>query len=259
MAQLTRDQFIAVLVPTVIRIRQEGSPMFPSVRLAQNVLETGGVIHSWYNLGGIKVGSGQTNAYWHGEAVVKGTWEVVDGRNTTTRAAFRAYKSVYHFYKDLDLLLATPRYERVRKAATPEAQADMLLACGYATDPAYPAKLKAIIYQYNLKRYDAAGNKFVPKPEKLKDAERIAVLSDGEFLSDGYLLNGVTWVPARLVGEALGAKIDWTGTKVTVNGKELESLLSEATGYVPIRALSTELGQAATWDAAARAIMLAPL
>ncbi|OMF37494.1 hypothetical protein BK133_05405 [Paenibacillus sp. FSL H8-0548] len=257
MAQLTRNQFIALLAPTVIRIRQEGSTMFPSVRLAQNLLETGGVIHSWYNLGGIKVGSGKTNAFWHGEAVVKGTWEVIDGRSINTSAAFRAYKSVYHFYKDLDLLLATPRYERVRKAATPEGQADMLLACGYATDPAYSTKLKAIISQYNLKRFDPLGSKQVPKPEKLKEAELVVVVHDGQVISDGYLLNGVTWVPARLLGEALGAKIDWTGTQVTVNGTALDSILSEATGYVRIRDLAAEVELSASWDSAARVIVLA--
>ena len=257
MAQLTRNQFIAALAPTVLRVKREGSVMFPSVRLAQILLETGGVIHEWYNLGGIKVGSGQTNAFWHGEAVVKGTWEVIDGRSMNTRAAFRAYKSVYHFYKDLDLLLATPRYERVRKAMTPERQADMLFACGYATDPAYPSKLKAIIEQYGLKKYDALGSKQFPKPEKLKDAELIVVLYKGQATSDGYLLGGVTWVPARLLGEALGAEIGWTGTKVTVNGKELESILSEATGYVQIRELAAELGLTASWDPAARVILLA--
>ncbi|MGG1633655.1 glucosaminidase domain-containing protein [Paenibacillus sp. NRS-1760] len=256
MAQLTKQQFIEQLAPTVIRIRREGSTMFPSVRLAQNVLETGGVIHPWYNLGGIKVGSGQTNAYWHGEAVVKGTWEVVDGRSESTRAAFRAYESVYHFYKDLDLLLATSRYERVRKAVTPEQQADMLYACGYATDPAYPAKLKSIISQYGLKKYDALGSTPLPKPEKLKDAELVVVLYKGEVISEGYLLKGTTWVPARLLGEALGAKIDWTGKKVTVNGKELDSILSEATGYVQIRDLSAELGLTASWEPAARVILL---
>ncbi|RCW50066.1 glucosaminidase domain-containing protein [Paenibacillus prosopidis] len=256
MAALTRDQFFTILAPTVIRVKREGSTMFPSVRLAQNLLETGGVIHSWYNLGGIKVGSGQTNAYWHGEAVVKGTWEYVDGRSANTRAAFRAYKSVYHFYKDLDLLLAAPRYARVRTAQTPEQQAEMLQACGYATDPAYATKLKSIIRQYGLKRYDALGSRQVPKPEKFKDAEQIAVLYEGEVVSDGYLLNGVTWVPARLLGESLGAVIDWTGSKVTVNGTELESMLSEATGYVQIRDLAAELGLTASWDAAARVVLL---
>jgi flagellar protein FlgJ len=256
MAKLTKEQFIETLAPIVIRVKREGSPMFPSVRLAQNLLETGGVIHPWNNLGGIKVGSGQTNAYWHGEAVVKGTWEVVDGRSSKTKAAFRAYDSVYDFYKDLDLLLATPRYERVRRAVTPEQQADMLFACGYATDPAYPTKLKSIITQYNLKKYDALSLQQEQKPEKLKDAEHVTVEYKGKVISDGYLLNGVTWVPARLLGEALGAKISWTGSHVTVNGKELDSILSEATGYVQVRALAAELGLAASWDPAGRIISL---
>jgi hypothetical protein len=256
MAKLTKEQFIATLAPIVIRVRREGSPMFPSVRLAQNLLETGGVIHSWNNLGGVKVGSGQTNAYWHGKVVVKGTWEVIDGRSIKTKAAFRAYDSVYDFYKDLDLLLAAPRYERVRHAVTPEQQADMLFACGYATDPAYPAKLKAIITQYNLKKYDALSVQQLTKPEKLADAEHVAVEYKGKVVADGYLLNGVTWVPARMLGEALGAKISWTGTHVTVNGKELESVLSEGTGYVQIRALASELGLAVSWDPAARVILL---
>lgn len=256
MEALTKQQFIEQLAPTVIRIKQEGSTMFPSVRLAQNVLETGGVIHPWYNLGGIKVGSGKTNAYWRGESVIKDTWEVIDGRSQKTQAAFRSYTSVYHFYKDLDLLLATSRYERVRSALTPELQADMLYICGYATDPSYASKLKALIVQYGLKKYDALGSIPLPNPEKLIDAKRVAVIYEGEVVSDGYVLKGVTWVPARLLGEAMGAKIDWTGKKVTVNGKELDSILSEATGYVQIRAIAAEVGLTASWDSAAQVIML---
>jgi hypothetical protein len=251
MAALTREQFFAALAPTVIRVRGEGSTMFPSVRLAQNLLETGGVIHPWNNLSGIKVGSGQTNAYWHGEAVVKGTWEYVDGRNVNTKAAFRAYTSVYHFYKDLDLLLATPRYDRVRKAETPERQAQMLLACGYATDPNYPLKLMAIIKQYSLMKYDLMGKPPV-KPEKFKDAEIVAVVHGGQAVSDGYLVHDATWVPARLVGERLGAVIDWNGKQVTVNGVAIESVLSNAKGYVKLRDLADQLGLAASWDAMAR-------
>lgn len=256
MAALTRDQFFATLAPTVIRVTQEGSKLFPSVRLAQNLLETGGVIHPWNNLGGIKVGSGQTNAYWQGEAVVKGTWEYIDGRNVSMRAAFRAYKSVYHYYKDADLLFNNARYERVRKAQTPDQQADALQACGYATDPTYASKLKSIVIQYGLVKYDILANKQVQQPEKLKDAEPIVILYNAEVISSGYLLNGFTWVPARALGEAFGAKIDWTGTNVTVNGKELPSMKSEATGYVLIRDLAAELGLQVSWDAAARAVLL---
>lgn len=64
------------------------------------------------------------------------------------------HDSLYNFYKDQDLLFLFPRYERVRAAKTPEAQAAMLYACGYATDSAYSSKLLSIIKANNLTRFD---------------------------------------------------------------------------------------------------------
>jgi flagellum-specific peptidoglycan hydrolase FlgJ len=96
---MNKNEFIAYLAPYAVQLRLEGSPMFPSVRLAQNLLETGGVIHPWYNLGGIKVGSGKPNEWWDGSSVNRGTWEVVNGTRVETSANFRAYQSVYHFYQ----------------------------------------------------------------------------------------------------------------------------------------------------------------
>jgi flagellar protein FlgJ len=151
---MTRDQFFATLAPHAIRARLEGSPLFVSVRLAQNLLETGGVIHPWNNLGGIKVGSGKPNEWWDGSSVKKGTWEVINGQRVDTTANFRAYKSVYHFYKDQDLLFQLSRYARVRTSKTPEEQCVALQLCGYATDPAYSSKLVGIIKTYGLKQYD---------------------------------------------------------------------------------------------------------
>lgn len=254
MAKLTRNQFFAAIAPAVLHVRAEGSTMFSSLRMAQSLLETGGEIHAWNNLGGIKVGSGRTNAYWQGEAVVKGTWEYVDGKAVTARAAFRAYKSIYHFYKDQDLLLATPRYDRVRLAATPERQAEMLQASGYATDPAYPAKLISIIGQYGLKRYDIP--QVMPTPTRwFEAASVIPVIHQGQMISSGYLQDGTTWVPVRRIGEALGAKIDWTGSLATVNGTEMETLVSASIGYVRARDLAGVLGIPVEWDGLGRTVL----
>jgi flagellar protein FlgJ len=256
MANLTRSQFFAAIAPAVLFVREEGSRMFPSLRMAQSLLESGGQLHPWNNLGGIKVGGGKTNAYWQGEAVVKGTWEFIDGKTITARAAFRAYKSIYHFYKDLDLLLATPRYERVRAAGTAERQAEMLYACGYATDPAYPAKLISLMKQYKLQAYDMTRYAPAPPTRNLQDASRVAVVHQGQLIGPGYLLNGTTWIPARLIGEALGAKIGWTGTQATVNGIERETLLSDSTGYIKVRDLAEVLDVKVQWDGLARAVLL---
>ncbi|ANY69754.1 hypothetical protein BBD42_27110 [Paenibacillus sp. BIHB 4019] len=255
MAAMTRQQFIAALVPAVIQVRREGSPMLPSVRLAQYILETGGVIHSWYNLGGIKALGASPNAYWQGQAVIKGTWEHVDGRNINTSAAFRAYSSVYHFMKDQDLLFMKARYDRVRLAKTPEEQAQMLLACGYATDPAYAAKLIAIINSNGLRQYDNEAAAAV-KTTVFKGAKTVPILQGGMVEVIGYERDGTVWVPARALGSRLGGKIGWTGSKVTVNGKELESLLDGGTGYVTMRALAASLNKKIEWEPSTRTVTI---
>ncbi|MCR2804949.1 glucosaminidase domain-containing protein [Paenibacillus soyae] len=255
MAKLSREQFIAAIAPAVLLVRQEGSPIFPSVRIAQSILETGGVIHAWNNLGGIKVGTGSRNAYWQGEAVVKGTWEYVDNRSIETQAAFRAYRSIYHYYKDQDLFLSAPRYDRVRSAGTPERQAQMFQASGYATDPAYASKLMTLIRQHNLTRYDELG-KPQPKPPAFQSDSIVPIIYQGQVLAGGYLKDGVTWIPARRIGEGLGAIIGWTGSKVTANGQELDTILSQSTGYVKIRDLAGILSLGVSWDDQAKAVIL---
>lgn len=154
MTKLDRADFIAKLAPIVQRVRGEGSSLLPSVRLAQNILETGCVIHPWYNLGGIKVGSGKPNGFWKGRSINKGTWEEYGGHKVNTTANFRVYDSLYDFYKDQDLLFLLPRYYRVRAAKTPKQQAAMLYDCGYATDSAYAGKLIALIRSNELTQYD---------------------------------------------------------------------------------------------------------
>lgn len=42
-----------------------------------------------------------------------------------------------------------------------------------------------------------------------KDSEKVNVIVNGKQIKDGKLENGVTFVPLRAVGEALGAKIGW--------------------------------------------------
>jgi len=187
---MTRTEFFATLAPHAIRARKEGSPLFVSVRLAQNLLETGGKIHSWNNLGGIKVGSGKPNEWWDGSYVKKGTWEVVNGQKVDTTAAFRAYKSIYHFYRDQDLLFQNKRYERVRAAKTPEEQAEALRLCGYATDPEYGLKICNIISMYNLKKYDQeADNKMQLSNYQWQRIETgVKSLLDRKIISDqGWL------------------------------------------------------------------------
>ena len=166
---MSAASFIAQIAPIAVQLRIEGSPIFPSVRIAQAGLETGWKIPAWNNLGGYKVGSGKLTPYWRGKVVNKGTWEVYDGKRVDVTAAFRAYDSVEDFFRDQDLLFQLPRYERVRTAKTPEEQAEALRLCGYATDPEYGLKLCNIISMYRLEKYDEEAWKVL---QEIKDLKR---------------------------------------------------------------------------------------
>jgi flagellar protein FlgJ len=172
MTKLSPVDFFKQLLPHAQRARREGARLFVSVMLAQNLLETGGVIHPWNNLGGIKKGSAKSSAWWDGTVTNKGTWEVEGGKVVQTAANFRVYKSVYHFYRDQDLLFELARYKNVREAGTPQGQARALRDCGYATDPEYANKIIRIIAQYALEKYDEGG-----KGEMLK-ADGLAIIGE---------------------------------------------------------------------------------
>lgn len=164
---MDRKAFFEILAPEAVRARQQGSPMFVSVRLAQNWLETGGNINKHNNLGGMKAGSGTANEWWKGATYKARTWEFVGGETVETIETWRSYDSVYDFYRDQDRLFGTSRYARVRAARTPEMQAEALWLCGYATDPAYSSKLIEIINRNGLKKHDSEkGEEPMTKEEK---------------------------------------------------------------------------------------------
>lgn len=134
------DTFIAAVAPIARRLWDEGSHIFPSVRIAQALHETNAQLHTWNNLTGMKA-VGPPTPYWSGTCITKGTWEVVKGSTINTDEAFRAYDSIEQCFRDHDRLMRTERYKAVWDAKTPIDQIVALLRCGYATDPNYHAKI----------------------------------------------------------------------------------------------------------------------
>ncbi|MNI40151.1 Exo-glucosaminidase LytG precursor [compost metagenome] len=152
---MSTQSFIATVAPIASQLRQEGSILIASVRIAQAMLETGCQLHPWNNLIGFKVGSGQPNAFWKGQSVSTKTWEVYNGiRYDQVQANWRVYACIEDGFRDQELLFLLKRYDRVRAANSPQEQTNALYLCGYATDPAYASKLNKLIAQYELHQYD---------------------------------------------------------------------------------------------------------
>lgn len=169
---LKQEQFIQKMA----RPCQEscaGTPLFPSVKLAQLALETGWgkTIEDTANACfGIKATSrwlGKVISFTTKETIngvsktFTGTGQIYDnytsaiqaGANRTT--LFRAYDSIEQSISDHSrLLLNSPTYEKVRQATTPEAQCTALKQCGYATAQDYDTVLIQIIHGYQLNKFD---------------------------------------------------------------------------------------------------------
>ncbi len=136
--------------------------LFPSVTIGQSAHESywgpkSGLATKAHNLFGIKCGS-----KWKGKAYTAKTGEFLDGKNVTITDKFRAYDSYADSVIDRADFLSANRYVKagVLSATTPDAQIDAMKAAGYATDPSYVSKLKKIVHDNKLTRFDT------PKPPK---------------------------------------------------------------------------------------------
>ncbi|GAA5078584.1 flagellar assembly peptidoglycan hydrolase FlgJ [Lysobacter panacisoli] len=152
------EAFVRSVWPHAQRTAQELG-VSPKALVAQAALETGwgrrlakeGSASS-HNLFGIKAGS-----RWKGESVNAATHEYSNGERRSERADFRAYGTVGESFSDYARLLDNPRYAQARAAGHDTRRfAQALQSAGYATDPAYAAKINAIAEGATLNRALAA-------------------------------------------------------------------------------------------------------
>jgi len=95
-----------------------------------------------HNVFGIKAG-----ANWKGPVAEVTTTEYVDGQARKVKARFRAYASYDEAFRDYARLIKdSPRYAKVvEQGGSAQGFAVNLQRAGYATDPAYAAKLGRVI------------------------------------------------------------------------------------------------------------------
>ncbi len=147
----TAEQFVKELWP----LAQQAADKLgvePKVLISQAALETGWgkrIIdvaegQSSYNLFNIKA-----DHRWSGERATVATLEYKNGIAVQQQASFRSYGSYAESFQDyVDFVTRSPRYsEALNKAADAEGYIDALHKGGYATDPDYAAKIKAIMGQ----------------------------------------------------------------------------------------------------------------
>ncbi|MFO1395725.1 MAG: flagellar assembly peptidoglycan hydrolase FlgJ [Burkholderiales bacterium] len=142
------SDFVATMRPYAEKAAQAlGVPVHYLV--AQAGLETGWGKHQprvvggapSHNLFGIKAG-----ADWKGAVAESETTEYVNGKAVRTVQRFRAYATPQEAFADFAQVLGgSGRYAAALKAGTADGYAAQMQRAGYATDPAYGAKLARTI------------------------------------------------------------------------------------------------------------------
>jgi flagellar protein FlgJ len=145
----TPEEFIRDLLPHARKGAAELG-VKPGVLIAQAALETGWgqkvIRHpdgrSSFNLFGIKADTG-----WSGDRVNVATLEYENGIAAKRHAAFRSYDSLAGAVSGyVEFIRTNPRYQgALAQAADPNAYLSGLKEAGYATDPAYAEKIRAIM------------------------------------------------------------------------------------------------------------------
>lgn len=142
-------EFIRQVLPHARRAAEDLG-VHPMALVAQAALETGwgGRLprradgESSHNLFGLKATAG-----WDGDRAIARTVEFERGVAVQRVEQFRAYHDIGQAFADyVRLIRESPRYAEARAAgADPLRYAEALQAAGYATDPAYAEKIRAIL------------------------------------------------------------------------------------------------------------------
>jgi hypothetical protein len=199
-----QEQFIESIAPHAQEIqRKYGVPA--SIAIAQAALESGwGEKVKGNNLFGVKAGRS-----WHGATIEMATHEYLNGVRTNVTDRFRAYATTRESMENYGKLLSTSGlYAEVVTADSAHEAADALQAAGYATDPKYASKLKAIIDANNLTRFDDAsyrgyteGARFQQTRERLANQRQTNPEPWAEFMkSFGELIAGIFSAITAMLG-----------------------------------------------------------
>jgi Muramidase (flagellum-specific) len=161
----SRVDFIKLFKEAII-IACRGTGLFPSLMMAQAILESTGKVGGEYKAGESKLTKECNNFFgikdaendeWHGLSKKYITREVIHGVEKMIVDYFRHYKTPLECFEDRNRFLKqNKRYSKagVFSAPTPQEQARALQKAGYATDPKYAELLINIIKNYGLEKLD---------------------------------------------------------------------------------------------------------
>lgn len=156
---MTKQDFFEFIGKVVVnetekRITKGEKWVLPSVVIAQGALETGYGKSALMTKANAFFGIKATKT-WKGKVYNASTKEVIESKELTTNAVFRAYDTVADSVHDyVKLICNNKRYKKAVCNVDYVSATTNIAKGGYATDPKYTDKIISIIEKNNLRRYD---------------------------------------------------------------------------------------------------------
>lgn len=184
---MDKEKIIKQILPGAL-VTFEKYGLFPSVTMAQVILETGWLkVVKGNNIFGIKWTKG---CGFEVQEILTNEW--VNGVITPVTAKFRKYKSLAESILDYGKFLTAIRYRGVLNSDDYQEACENLYKCGYSTDVQYASKLIKLIEENKLYIYDPKGTKVPTKQEimiiqrnfnilKIKDSNNKTLVVDGIY------------------------------------------------------------------------------
>jgi N-acetylmuramoyl-L-alanine amidase len=129
--------------------------------------------------------------------------------------------------------------------------------CALLKTDAYREKCATAITKAICEHYGVPFKSSTENPQPAQKPVDIEI--NGKRLSvQGYLRDGVSWLPIRAVAEAVGGKVEWCACtkQVRVNGKDVTESIESGTSYAPAREMAAVLGLAVEWCGETKTVKL---
>lgn len=247
MKKLSQQQFFSAVAPSASLLYLQGSPIYPSVRLAYSYIKSNGVLIAWNNLTHMQVGNGRKTDYWLGEYVDEHTGQLMQwSGEEVLPQALRAYQTLYHSFVDEDLYFNYRKRRQLTHAKSPYRQTKALIKIKNE-DIALIEQIFEFIQLNQLEFYDQA-YMFYDIPSYILRKNTVPVLYADELIAVAFYIDDLLYISLRKIQEYEEVKIEKKNGIVRLNGHIVKAFTLDNLCYVSLEDLKKFLLIQVEWD-----------
>lgn len=255
MKKLSKQQFFSAIAPSALLVYSQGSPIYPSVRIAYCYLKSNGILTAWNNLTQMLVADGRITSYWRGEYVIEHTGQLVEqSEEEVLSTAQRSYRTLYHSFVDEELYYNFKKRRQIKNAESPYLQAKALITAKHE-EISMVEHIHSLIEMCQLEYYDRIYT-FFDKPAYVLSKNTIPVMYENELIAIAFYVDHLLYISLRKIEKLESVKVEKLNGIVRLNGHIVKAFTIDNLCYVNLEDLKKFLLIQVEWDQYAKVLSL---